>query len=269
VPITAWGKAVRLVLGKAGLAESDVADKSGKPRMTVNRYVRGERRPHPKFVLRVNRITAELVAGNGAILGNVSIARYLDVEAALAGLLDAESFDPAGPLNLRTVVDGACIVLETLGAGILRLDWLERLKEGVGAGTVPQPSRLLIELNALHGRQLLAAIDGRVPSAKGYDALRDVLTKYALSHLLEDDAQPANALEQLTSEIRGTLTTIAGPDATATQRFDAERKLLRSAMTFAQQHRQRRPGAYALALTNMMAALDESKSKRRRRKGTK
>ena len=115
-------------------------------------------------------------------------------------------------------------------------NWIARFIEAAQA-EIPekQVSRLLVDLNRVHGRLLLDAIGGRVPAAKGYDAVRDILTKYSLTGLLEDDTQPADLLEQLTLEIRETLMTAVGPDVTAAERFAAERKLVRSALTFAEQ----------------------------------
>ena len=234
VSITDWGYAVTKLLSKAAIPQSELADRSGKPRMTVNRYIRGERRPDPEFVLRLNGLTKQIVSGNERIPGNVDIEMYLNVEAALEGLLGAKAFGWAGPFDLSVICGGAMTTLETLGAGMLRADWAERFIEAVQR-QIPekQVTRLLVELNRVHGRLLLDAIGGRVPVATGYEAVRAVLTKYALSGLLKDDTEPADAFERLITEIRQAVTEIAGPDVTAIERFEAERKLFRIACTFA------------------------------------
>jgi hypothetical protein len=281
VVVTGWGEAVRAVLSRAKRSEAALAKEACYSRMTVNRYLRGERDPDAVTVLRLNRCTEELVSGQG-VPGNVNVRAYLDAEAMMDGLLGDGAFGPAGPLTLAEIIDGAMTTLEALGAGVLRDDWGQRLIEANKSDISGERiSRLLVDLNRLHGRLLLDAIGGRVPAAKGFNSLRGILAKHALSGLLQDDTGPADVLEELTLEIRKALITVVGPDVTAVERFDAERKLLRIALTFAQQilatqqilgaHR---PGtsaeAYALAVADVTLGVNEPKPERKRgKKGNK
>lgn len=123
--VTDWGEAICAVLERARIPQSELVRKFGqdplKNRATVNRYLRNERTPDAATVLRLNRLTEQLVSGNERIPGNVNVRKYLDAEAMMAGLLGERAFGPAGPLTLAEVIDGAVTTLEGLGAGILRI----------------------------------------------------------------------------------------------------------------------------------------------------
>ena len=252
----AWGDAMQAVLRKARVPDAELARKAGYSRMAISRYFRGRRRLGTAEILRLNRLTKELVSGRAGIPGNVGVRAYLDVVAALSGLLTSRSFATEHSLSLDAVLDKATETLRVMGAGVLRSDWYERLMRAAESeGDAPRRfSHFIVELNRQHGRLLLSAIDGRVPAQTGYDVLRKVLAAHDLSDLISDDIKPASNFETLTFEVRAAVAQIAKDDATALERFEVENKLLVSAVAFARSATPQR-NAYQAAIAEMMATL--------------
>jgi hypothetical protein len=253
-------------MGRSAVSVAELAKEASFSRMTIYRYLTTDRKrkrePKPYDVLSLNKAMQSLVAGKGTIPGNVDVFTYLNVTAALDGLLDAQSFTHEGPVSLDFVLDGAIQTLQTLGSGLLHPDWYSRL---IDAAKSWNPSQFLIELNREHGRLLIDAVDGRVPARKGYEALRALLVKHNVRNLLDDDPEAADGYEELVRDIRKVVAEIAAPDLAASDRFTAERRIMDSVYRFALQVKQSR-SYYEAALESFGPKNDETpkiRSKRR------
>jgi hypothetical protein len=265
VAVTGWGEALSDLLARSGVSVTELAKTASFSRMTIYRYLDGSRTPRSYDVLALNRATQSLVAGKGKIPGNVNVFTYLNVAAALnkPRLLDSASFEPEGPVSLSAVLDGAIETLRTLGVGLLHPDWYERLMD---AAKADRPlSNFLIELNREHGRLLLDAVNGEVPARKGHDALRAILHKYQLDHLLTDDSEVADNMETLFRAIRRAIAAVADVKLSAQERFTAERQVLDAVYKFGMSL-QRKPSIYEEAINAAFKKREQSSETRRTHK---
>ena len=187
--------------------------------MAVSHYLNGKRTPDAETIKRLNREAENLTQFP-------DVAKYLDTEAMLAGLLDPYTFD------VEWLVDRACQTLSDLGEGLLIPEWRERMHDEVQHWDDPRLAKLIVALNHACFKALYRAMGGSIPAESGYDALRAVLKKHGLTNLIATPSAATTAMEKLTNAVHVALKGKLDPALSAGERWQVEQRVLLAAAVY-------------------------------------
>lgn len=214
--VTTWRDTVRDLLAAAAIPESELAESVGMHKVVLNRYLRGKRSPRAEVIRKIDR-HAERLIGKG-------VAVLLDLAALYEGLIDVDD---------AALVDGALQALEGLERrGMLVDDWRARFCKRVEAMADDDKAlRALIAAVFYADRKpLMDDLKGVTPISSSLEYVRRELSKRGLGDLFAKRAHHRDSVDAFLSIVRDVLLT---PPTNATERLEAEERLMRAAWNFA------------------------------------
>jgi hypothetical protein len=224
VKVSAWGDAVREVLGCSPVREAHIAGALKIDRALLHQYLSGRRRPKPDIVRRIDAAVAKLIGTDDA-------SRCLDADARECGLLDASDAE-----RLR---DG--LALFELVVGKLTPDLAHRFDDVVGALPEAVRTTLLGTLRRAHRKMLCYSIKKQLRHKAALEQLQGAFAQAGieLDALLGADEHGTPEQVRLNSALRGAIAqTFATffPTASPTEWFGAHRAIERAVTDYMDAH---------------------------------
>ena len=204
---------------------------------TINRYLRGGRRPDPKTVLRINRAIARLTR-------NPHVGPCLDCKAMLSGLLDPSQHVPGAMFNSESrgefddgeivlradfsmdrdgLIRAALALLGRYGPPYLSDGYRECVEAYMRVSGEATARRFAVELNQAFLSILVAELQPPLAPV-GFSAVCEVLRRHGIAVEVEEFGSFVIAWEHVKWVVRRELAS-ASPSAKFKERLASEKRI--------------------------------------------
>jgi DNA-binding transcriptional regulator YdaS (Cro superfamily) len=230
VDVTRWAEAINTLLERGNSKQVELARLLKMHPPVLNRYLRGERQPDQKTIVKIDRAVAKLI-------GRPDVAPYLDTEAVLCGLSDAAQHfaddDPpeGGELvlhadyshDLDTLVRITLSLLDTSYGSLYMTGYREPVEAYMRASGDVKARRFAVALNSAFLKVRVAEVMPP-PAPVGFILVLDVLRQHGISVELTEFGIFILAWEQFQWVVRRELA-LANPRAASRQRAASEKRI--------------------------------------------